>query len=343
MYIATTYLKSKRASRTWICGLAVLQCLAAVSSLNAQEGELDLIGKVEIHNARAAAVDTQQGPSEFLPRRSPKEEKILAALSRQTEVAFRDNDLTSAIEHLKEMHDIDIWIDASRLDIDNLNVTLEISDVPLRSCLNLMLEPLDLTYFIDDDTLKVTSQEIAAAKLITRTYPAGDLFSSLEEATELTVVLEAGLGLQQQAGIPNPLVISMKSRAIVLRQSHQMHDQLLRLLRTLRESNTNERLTQLTPIPNELVISIGYERDSQGAKLNKAPTVFYNRQYRQVEEVSLVDEHRQLELHVGKKAAQDSIVRIRADQDVPLAPLQQLIEKCKAAGFKNIVLKSTDD
>ncbi|MDB5347130.1 MAG: hypothetical protein JWP89_5507 [Schlesneria sp.] len=340
MYIATTYLKSKRASRTWICGLAVLQCLAAVSFLHAQDGELGLFDRVQIHNAKAAAVDAQQGPAEFLPRRSPKEEKILAALSRTTEVAFRDNDLTSALEHLKEMHEIEIWIDASRLDIDNLNVTLEISDVPLRSCLNLMLEPLDLAYFVEDDVLKVTSQEIAATKLITRTYPAGDLFSSSEEVIELTRVLETGLGLLQKSGVPNQLIVSRKSQSLILRHSHQMHDQLLQLLRTLRESNTNERITKLIPIPNELVISIGFERDAQGAKRNKVPTVFFNRQYCQIEEVSLVDEHRQIELQVGKKAAQDTIVHIRADQDVPLAPLNQLIEKCKAAGFKNIVLKA---
>jgi hypothetical protein len=343
MCIATAYLTSKRASRTWICGLAVLQSLAAISSLNAQEVELDLIDKVEIHKSGVAAVDTQQGPAEFLPRRSPKEEKILAALSRKTEVAFRDNDLTSALEHLKEMHEIEIWIDASRLDLGNLNVTLEISDVPLRSCLNLMLEPLDLAYFIEDDTLKVTSQEIAAAKVITRTYPAGDLFGSHEEMIELTRVLETGLGLLQKQGVPNQLIVSRKSQSIILRQSHQMHDQLLQLLRTLRESNTNERITKLTPIPNELVISIGFERDIQGAKRNKVPTVFFNRQYCLVEEVSLADLRQQIELQVGKQAAQDTIVRIHADQDVPRAPLNQLIEKCKSAGFKNIVLKATED
>ena len=331
MCAATTCLERGRSSRTWIYGLAVLQCIAAMSSLNAQESKLDLIDKVEIHKTKAGAADPQQGPAEFLPRRSLKEEKIVAALSRQTEVAFRDNDLTSALEHLKEMHEIEIWIDASRLDIGNLNVTLEISDVPLRSCLNLMLEPLDLAYLIEDDTLKITSQEIAAAKLITRTYPAGDLFSSLEEATELTVVLEAGLGLQQKADIPNPLIISMKSRAIVLRQSHQMHDQLLQLLRTLRESNTNERIAKMLPFPFEITLNIGFERDAQGTKLGNEPRVFYNDQYSPIEKVSL-----------EKNAFPSRRLLICADRDVPSGSMRQLIEKCRDAGFTNIMLKAVE-
>ena len=331
MCIATAYLTSKRASRTWICGLAVLQSLAAISSLNAQEVELDLIDKVEIHNVGVAAVDTQQGTAEFLPRLSPKEEKILAALSRQTEVAFRDNDLTSALEHLKEMHEIEIWIDASRLDLGNLNVTLEISDVPLRSCLNLMLEPLDLAYFIEDDTLKITSQEIAAAKFVTRTYPASDLFSSHEEMIELTRVLETGLGLLQKQGVPNQLIVSRKSQSIILRQSHQMHDQLLQLLRTLRETNTNERIAKMVPFPFEITLNIGFERDAQGTKLGNEPRVFYNEQYSPAEKVSL-----------EKNAFPSRRLLISADRDVPSGSMRQLIEKCRAAGFTNIMIKAVE-
>lgn len=294
--------------------------------------DLDLIDKVETIPSHSKVETPQKSTSpEFLPRLSAKEEAIVKALQNNTEVAFRDNDLTSALEHLKEMHEIEIWIDASRLDIDNLNVTLEISDVPLRSCLNLMLEPLDLAYFIEDDVLKVTSQEIAATKRITRTYPAGDLFSSSEEVTELTNLLETGLGLQQTLGIPSPLSVSMKSRVIVLRHSHQVHDQLLQLLRTLRETNTNERITKLTRA-NELVIEIGHRQVFSGANQHKELVVSCN------EKLSGIDE-----FTLEKQGWQERAAVIRAYPEVPAAAMRQLMDKCKAAGFKNVVVKAVEE
>jgi hypothetical protein len=317
----------KTALRTGAALLGLIAVNVTLPSSFAQD--LELIDKASTFQSQTKVETTQKSTSpEFLPRLSAKEEAILKALQNNTEVAFRDNDLTSALEHLKEMHEIEIWIDANRLDIGNLTVTLEISDIPLRSCLNLMLKPLDLTYFVEDDVLKVTSQEIAAARFITRTYPAGDLFSSSEEATELTNLLETGLGLQQTLGVPNPLSLSMKSRVIVLRQSHQMHEQLLR---TLRETNTNERIAKMVPFPFEITLDIGFERDAQGTKLGNEPRVFYNDQYSPIEKVSL-----------EKNAFPSRRLLICADGDVPSGSMRQLIEKCRAAGFTNIMLKAVE-
>jgi hypothetical protein len=317
--------------------LIVLLSGAFVPSLWAQDE--DLIDKVEIQKSSSEKQATQCAP-EFLPRLSAKEEKIVDAMSRKTEVAFRDNDLATALNHLKELHEIEIWVDTNRLDVDSLRVTLEISDIPLKSCLNLMLEPLDLAYFIEDNTLKVTSQEIATAKWITRTYPAGDLFSSPKEAFELRELLITGLGLEHKEGISRSLAISTKSRAIVLRQSHQVHDEMLQLLRTLREANTMDSFVQASSAPNEIDLSIGYERDSKGRRLNDEPKVFHNGELYSVGDVALDEAHRQIELQLGKKGVRDARVRIRAERDVPLTALQELMEICKSAGFKNFALNS---
>lgn len=308
---------------------------AFIPSLWAQDE--DLIDKFEIQKTSPDNKATQGAP-EFLPRLSAKEQKIVDAMSRKTEVAFRDNDLATALAHLKEMHEIDIWVDTNRLDVDSLRVTLEISDIPLRSCLNLMLEPLDVAYFIEDDTLKVTSQEIAAAKWVTRTYPAGDLFSSPKEATELKELLITGLGLEHKEGISRSLAVSLKSRAIVLRQSHQIHDEMLQLLHMLRETNSTERVVHLSPLPNEFVLIVGYERDSTGRKQNDKPMVFCNGELYPVGDVPFDEVHRQIELQLGKIAAPDTMLRIRAHREIPLTVLQQLKEKCKTAGFQNIAV-----
>ena len=49
------------------------------------------------------------------------------------------------------------------------------SGVSLRSVLRLMLEPLGLTYLIEDEDMTITTQVKADEKMSTRVYPVGDL------------------------------------------------------------------------------------------------------------------------------------------------------------------------
>lgn len=202
---------------------------------------------------------------EFLPLRSANEQKIVDALNKPTEVTLRDNDLATAIDFLKEQHGIEIWIDTAQVNPDDFKVTLERSNVSLRSCLNLLLESNGLAYIVEDDSLKVTTRAVADTKLITRIYPVGDLIDDNEDAQELKELLECGLGLgsglqlvgMQPQAYPmpaqgyRPLVISTKSRVVVLRQTHEMHDQLLQILRNLRQNGKHEAAREMRPTPGE--------------------------------------------------------------------------------------------
>jgi hypothetical protein len=192
---------------------------------------------------------------EFLPLRSAYEQKIVDALNTPTEVTLRDNDLTTAIDFLKEQHGIEIWIDEAQVSPNDIKVTLETSNASLRSVLNLLLESNGLAYIVEDDSLKVTTRAVADAKLITRIYPVGDLIDNNEDAQELRELLECGLGLGVDGMHPQaypmavlgsppqrhgPLVISAKSRVVVLRQTHEVHDELLQILRNLRQNGKDE-------------------------------------------------------------------------------------------------------
>ena len=211
--------------------------MAGAPAIRAQEADADLIDKLETTKSLAAKSVRTTGP-EFLPRLSKSEQKIVDALGKTTEVAFRDNDLKGALDYLAELHQIEIWIDTVRVNPDDVLVTLESTTVSLRSCLNLILEPHGLCYLVEDDILKVTTSDVAESKFITRTYPVSDLCSTPEEAEELLQVLECGLGLHHGDEAPRSLAISTKSRALVVRQTHQVHDQLLQLLRDLRDDPT---------------------------------------------------------------------------------------------------------
>ena len=200
-------------------------------------------GPFEAAPAAVAPATKPAAPPEFLPRLSPNEEKILAALSDTTEVNFVDTPLTEGFKYLRDLHSIEIWIDTESLAASGHNadqpINLQISGVSLRSVLRLISEPLALTYVIESEVLKVTTQATADKTILTRTYPVSDLFSTREEAEELVESLSCGLGLAQKGKEgPKSLAVSVPSAAIIARLSRPQQDQLLQLLRDLREAKS---------------------------------------------------------------------------------------------------------
>lgn len=114
-----------------------------------------------------------------LKKDSPNEQRIQRALTEPTEVAVTDQPLNEAIEYLKELHGIEIWLDKEALAADGIAtdqlVTLNLSGISLRSALRLLLEPLLLTYVIEDEVMKITTIAKAEEKMSTRVYPVADL------------------------------------------------------------------------------------------------------------------------------------------------------------------------
>ena len=311
--------------------------IAGTHSVLAQESKADAGGKVETVDSPAAK-PVRTGKPEFLPRRSKSEQTIINALDKPTEVAFQDNPLNDALNYLKDRHEIEIWIDTAQVNPDDVTVTLETSKVSLRSCLNLILEPHGLCFLVEDDVLKVTSLEYAENKFITRTYPVGDLFESAEDAQELTELLQCGLGLSPSDENPRPLMISTTARVLVIRQTHQVHDQLLQLLRNLRDERAEDS-------SHEFVLNVGFERDTNGRKKSEIPVVFYNESYVGVPEFGddLEDEKSALTEKFGPDAVGNTTVLIRADPAVPFAQIQQLFKKCEDAGFTKFSLRATSE
>jgi tetratricopeptide (TPR) repeat protein len=114
-----------------------------------------------------------------LKSNSPNEKKIQQALTQSTEVAFTDTPLEEALDYLEDLHHIEIWVDKTALSDDGVNtdqpVTLVMKGITLRSALRLLLQPLGLTYIIEDEVMKITTQAKADEKTSTRVYPVGDL------------------------------------------------------------------------------------------------------------------------------------------------------------------------
>ena len=118
---------------------------------------------------------------------SPAEEKIRAALQQPASLTgIRPGDtMAVALDLLAQQFQITILPDGPRLDLEGLDLRElpienppELEGVKLKSALKLLLEnagDVPLTYIIEDEVMKITTQDHADEQLFTRVYPVGDL------------------------------------------------------------------------------------------------------------------------------------------------------------------------
>jgi hypothetical protein len=198
---------------------------------------------------------------EYYPRPSKIEEKLIAALDKPTTVEFIDLPLEDGITFVKEYHEINILLDKVHLTKESVQfdqpITLKLADMPLRSVLKLLLEPEKLTYVIEDDIMKVTTQSRAENAFFTRTYPVRDLYQGRSMAEERakppkpgtmsallgssddlvgaikTIAPETWLDASEGSGM---ITYVKDSGSLVIRQSWGTHAKILELLRGLREA-----------------------------------------------------------------------------------------------------------
>ncbi len=96
---------------------------------------------------------------------------------------------------------------------------------------------------------------------------------------------------------------------------------------------------------NVLTLNVGYLRDKQGNKTDDTPYVFFNG-----EEVPLAGMRRRLQTEaqfyktIGTDVA-DVTVQIRADAEVPIGMVQELIQLCQESGieFQRFALAATQE
>lgn len=180
------------------------------------------------------------------PLPSAREAQILQAFDGKTTVKWEETSLRDALRDLQQQHKVNIWVDLQALNDNGIDpdqpVTLEVSDVSLRSCLRLILEPLMLYPVIEDEVMKVTTIDKVKIKSVTRVYPVGDLFDTPEEATQLLDTLKCGLGLHTEAADAPALAVSAKMKTLTVRESRVVHEEIQSLLRALRDAQTAPKL-----------------------------------------------------------------------------------------------------
>lgn len=214
-------------------GFAGCVLLASASS-QAQFGLGSVVGHVEIEEAPRTV------PS--FPKPTVKEAKIQQSLKWPVTVDWNDHPLEEALNDLEKQFGAEIWINKAALADEGIDsdqpVNLVIKDISAASVLKVILEPLGLAYVIEDEVLKITTQEDLDSKTVTRVYPVSDLFDTADEAKQLMETIECGLGLTKRDGEIPRFVVSARLKTLTVRDSYTVQSKVQELLLALRDAQT---------------------------------------------------------------------------------------------------------
>ncbi|MEZ6064945.1 MAG: M56 family metallopeptidase [Planctomycetaceae bacterium] len=185
------------------------------------------------------------------------EAKLLDGLRRPVVVDFVETPLEDALRRLDEQ----VFGGALRIDEERLRlagvtgrtpVNLSVSGISLRSCLKLILEPLELDWIVVDGELVVTSRQAAANWPKVVVYTAGDLVTlsdpiiakndserparqveSLEVLADL-IVRTIEPGSWETFGGTGTIVAHQPTLSLVIRAPEAVHQEVAELLTQLR-------------------------------------------------------------------------------------------------------------
>jgi general secretion pathway protein D len=112
--------------------------------------------------------------------RTESELEIRRKLKTPVLPSYNDMPLSEVVDGLSKLAGINIHLDPRGLSQEGVQsdvpVTLNLGrEISLESALNLILEPLHLTYMIKDEVLKITSEQIRDGELVRRVYNVADL------------------------------------------------------------------------------------------------------------------------------------------------------------------------
>lgn len=176
---------------------------------------------------------------EYLPEPTGTEKEILSKLSNQLDFPFdvQQETLQGVIDLLKVRLKLAILpdlkaIEAEGISLDVPDFTLAVSDVKVENLLRLLLEQKNLTYSIEDGVLKITTKTALQQRQRLYIYPLADLVQSREDLDEILDAVENTLRVRGMTGV---FSINASTRSLIATHSYTSHQEVLNLLRGLRQ------------------------------------------------------------------------------------------------------------
>ena len=176
--------------------------------------------------------------------------RINRALGKTVAVDFQETPLNAAIRKLGDLMEVNMVLDTRSLEEGGLKatapVTIIVTDVTARSALKLILEPMNLTYIVEDEVLKVVSRQRSKGAVIVKTYsfadlrpvlpqdlpgkPQADVFSELRQLMMSTIDPDSW----DESGGVGSIQRHRETDSLVVRQSADVHAAIVDLLQQIR-------------------------------------------------------------------------------------------------------------
>ncbi len=232
----------------WAWGCALLLALTVVGHVVAEEADRDPFAQEPGASPSNATPEKKPAASSYSPGEA--EQRIESVLDQplREPLDFIEQPLRDVVDILEETYDIPIQFDTAALDAvaasPDVEVSVQINNVTLRSALDLMLNNAgaeELTYIIDNEVLLITTQEEAETRLEVIVYRVDDLVSLDASRTELDrlidiVVASVGQESWKNSGTGEGEINSFAPAMLVVSQTHHVHEQLERLLDSVRRT-----------------------------------------------------------------------------------------------------------
>jgi len=111
---------------------------------------------------------------------SEAEKEIQQQLRTKVEVRFDQRPLAEVLDTLARMTGVNVYLDPQGLAAEGITSDTPVSinltqPISLRSALNLILQPLRLSYVVQDEVLRITSEQARDADVYTEVYNVADL------------------------------------------------------------------------------------------------------------------------------------------------------------------------
>lgn len=171
-----------------------------------------------------------------MPGENAVTRKIRRVLDGVTEMDFEETPLYEAIDYLRDLHGIEIQLDARALDKVGIGsdtpVTARCRGISLRSGLNLMLVTTDnqLTFTIWNEAVLITTYSAEPAQC--RVYNVAELLGANASAKELVTAVSAAIATPNSRAVQ----ITPYGPLLIVSGDQRSHDQLAQLLEAMKTS-----------------------------------------------------------------------------------------------------------
>jgi type II secretory pathway component GspD/PulD (secretin) len=234
--------------------------------------------------------------------KSAKEREIENKLNTPVTLNFKDVPLYAVLDDIRAYHGINIWVDKNALESKGISldrpVEIKMEGVALKTCMNLLLKNVGLTYVIREEVLQITTPEAARGKQETRTFLVTDLIIPVLDFDKLKTVQNGNVpnGFRQDGGmsynltatplqtpysllggtnVGTPTGTPTEGTSIQKSNSPTQEDQLIKLITNTIEPKSWESMggpgtIQFFPLTNTLVINQTTDIQEQIADLLQA-------------------------------------------------------------------------